>query len=99
LIDELIERVTREKVVFLLKAQLAEPGEPTKDATKPWPKDRKVVELGVLAIDKAVANSTEAQKALVFLPGQLTEGVEPSDDPLIDMRNGAYAESFSRRSL
>ena len=98
LIDELIERLKREKVVFHLKAQLAEPGDPTKDATKPWPEDRKVVELGVLTIDKAVANSIEAQKALVFLPGQLTDGIEPSDDPLIDVRNGAYAESFSRRS-
>jgi catalase len=98
LIDELIERLKREKVVFHLKAQLAEPGDPTKDATKPWPEDRKVVELGALTIDKAVANSIEAQKALVFLPGQLTDGIEPSDDPLIDVRNGAYAESFSRRS-
>jgi catalase len=98
LIDELIERLKREKVVFHLKAQIAEPGDPTNDATKPWLKDRKVVELGALTIDKAVTNSVEAQKALLFLPGQLTDGIEPSDDPLIDVRDGAYAESFSRRS-
>jgi catalase len=57
-----------------------------------------VVELGVLTIDKAVANSADAQKALIFLPGQLTEGIEPSDDPLIDVRDSAYGVSFSRRS-
>jgi hypothetical protein len=28
----------------------------------------------------------------------LTDGVEESDDPLIDVRNGAYALSFSRRN-
>jgi len=56
------------------------------------------VDLGVLTIDKAVSDSAAAEKALLFLPGQLTDGIEPSDDPLIDVRDGAYAESFSRRS-
>ncbi|HEX7968434.1 MAG TPA: catalase family peroxidase [Stellaceae bacterium] len=98
LMDELPERLKRGPVTFHLKAQLAAPSDPTKDATRPWPEDRKVADLGELTIDKAVANSAEAQKTLLFLPGQLTDGIEPSDDPLIDVRNGAYAESFSRRS-
>ena len=38
------------------------------------------------------------QKTLLFLPGQLIDGIEQSDDPLIDVRNGAYAISFSRRN-
>ena len=98
LMDELPERLRRGPVTFHLKAQLAAPGDPTNDATKPWPADRKVVELGVLTIDKAVPDSAEAEKVLLFLPGQLTDGIEPSDDPLIDVRDGAYAVSFSRRS-
>ncbi|HTO82303.1 MAG TPA: catalase family peroxidase [Methylomirabilota bacterium] len=98
LMDELPQRLKQGPVTFHLKAQLATAGDPTNDATKAWPDDRKVVELGVLTIDKAVANSADAQKALLFLPGQLTDGIEQSDDPLIDVRNGAYAESFSRRS-
>jgi catalase len=56
------------------------------------------VELGVLTIDKVVADSAEAEKKLLFLPGALTEGIEKSDDPLIDIRDGAYALSFSRRN-
>jgi len=98
LIDELPERLKRGPVTFRLKAQLAAAGDLTKDPTQPWPADRKVVELGVLTIKKAVANSSDAEKALLFLPGQLTDGIEQSDDPLIDVRNGAYAESFSRRA-
>ena len=43
-------------------------------------------------------DSLEAQKKLLFLPGQLTDGIEPSDDPLIGLRDGAYAVSFSRRN-
>lgn len=98
LMDELPERLKRGPVSFHLKAQLAAPGDPTMDPTKAWPEHRTVVELGKLTITKAVADSVEAQKALLFLPGQLTDGIEASDDPLIDLRNGAYAESFSRRN-
>jgi len=35
----------------------------TKDPSKQRPDDRKVVELGVLTIDKAVPNSDEAKKS------------------------------------
>jgi catalase len=98
LMQELPDRLARGPVTFHLKAQLAAAGDSTKDPTKPWPDDRKVVELGVLTIDKAVPNSAEAEKKLLFLPGELTDGIEQSDDPLIDVRNGAYALSFSLRN-
>jgi catalase len=98
LMDELPERLKRGSAIFHLKAQLAAADDSTRDPTKPWPEDRKVVELGTLTIDHVVANSAEAQKTLLFLPGQLTDGIEPSDDPLIDARNGVYAVSFSRRN-
>ena len=88
----------RGPVTLHLKAQLGASGDPTNDATRPWPEDRKVVDLGVLTIDKTVPNSAEAEKALLFLPGQVTDGIEPSDDPLIDVRNAACAVSFSRRN-
>jgi len=98
LFNELSERLKAGPVTFHLKAQLAEPGDPTNDATKAWPADRKVVELGTLSIDKIVPDSAEAQKALLFLPGQLAEGIEASDDPLTAIRDSTYAASFSRRS-
>ena len=98
LINELPARVARGSVTFHLKSQLASPGDLTKDASIPWPKSNEVVELGVLTIDKTVPDSLEAQKKLLFLPGQLIEGIEPSDDPLIGVRDGAYAVSFSRRN-
>ncbi len=98
LMDELLERLKHGVVKFHLKAQLAAPEDSTKDPTRPWPEERKLVELGELTIDKAVADSAEAQKILLFLPGQLTDGIEQSDDPLIDVRNGAYAVSYSRRN-
>jgi catalase len=76
LIDELPARIERGAVTFHLKAQLASPGDSTKDASTPWPNSDEVVELGVLTIDKAARDSLEAQKKLLFLPGQLTDGIE-----------------------
>jgi hypothetical protein len=52
----------------------------------------------VLTIDKPVADSLDAQKKLLCLPGQLTKGIETSDDPMVEIQNGAYAVSFSRRA-
>src|SRR6516165_9693110 len=98
LMDELPERLKRGPVTFHLRAQLAVAGDSTKDPTIARPNDRKVVELGILTVDKAVPNSAEMEKKLLFLPGALTDGIEESNDPLIDVRNGAYALSFSRRS-
>jgi catalase len=98
LFDELMQRIARKPVVFHLKAQLAEPGDQTKDASQPWPDDRKVVELGVLTLNKVVPNSLEAERKLLFMPTNLTAGIELSDDPLPSVRAAAYGVSYARRS-
>lgn len=98
LMDDLPVRLAKRPVTFHIKVQLAAAGDSTKDPTQAWPDDRKVVDLGVLTIDKTVADSAAAQKKLLSLPGRLTDGIEPSDDPLIAARDGSYAVSFGRRS-
>ncbi len=98
LVDELPQRLAKGPVSFHLKAQLAAPGDPTNDGSKPWPDDRKLVDLGVLTIEKPAADSLAAQKELLFLPGQIIDGIDLSDDPLVGVRDSAYAVSFSRRS-
>jgi catalase len=98
LFDDLAKRIAQKPVVFHLKAILAEPGDQTKDASQPWPEDRKVVDLGVLTLTKEVPDSAAAQKKLLFLPTNLTPGIELSDDPLPTVRTAAYSVSFGRRS-
>jgi catalase len=98
LLDELRGRLAKTPVLFRLMAQLANPEDQTRDPTRPWPSDRKLVDLGTITLRQAVADNAAAQKALLFLPGNLTDGIQVSDDPLIDVRNQAYAVSFSRRS-
>jgi catalase len=98
LMEEIGPRLAKEPASFRVLAQLAEPGDPTNDATKPWPDARKTVDLGTLTVTKAVPDSASAEKALLFMPNALTDGIEVSDDPLIDARVQAYAVSFGRRS-
>ena len=98
LMDELAQRLSHGPVTFHVKAQLAAPGDQTKDPTQPWPDDRRVVDLGAVSLVKTADDSNALQKILLFTPGRLTVGIEPSDDPLITARDGAYAESFKRRT-
>jgi catalase len=95
---ELTQRLKRGPVTFHLKAQVAGSGDPTRDPTKAWPDTRGVVDLGVITITRVVPDSDATQKKLLFLPTQLTDGIEASDDPLIELRGGAYAVSYSRRN-
>jgi catalase len=97
LVDDLPQRIAKKPVVFHLKVQLAAAGDQTKDPSQPWPDNREVVDLGVLTLDKPVADSLEAQKKLLFLPTRLADGIELSDDRLPVIRSEVYALSFARR--
>lgn len=98
LMDEIAARIGKGPVRFKLVAQLADKDDPTADPTKEWPADRKTVALGTITLDKAVPDSAEAEKKLLYLPTNLVDGIEASDDPLISARTQAYGVSFGRRS-
>jgi catalase len=98
LIDELPARLAKGPVSFHLLAQLANPGDQTSDATKPWPANRKLADMGTITLTSAVPDNVAAQKAFHVLPNVLTPGIEVSDDPLIDARVKAYVISFGRRA-
>jgi catalase len=94
---DLRRRLDQKPVTFHLKAQLAAPGDQTRDPSQPWPEDRRLVDLGTLTLDKVVPDSAAAEKKLLFTPTSLTDGIELTDDPLPLIRTSAYAVSFSRR--
>lgn len=97
LMDELPARLGTEEAKYRIVLQLAAPGDSVDDSTAVWPEDRKQVELGVLALKSAVANSQEAERTLMFNPLMLPEGIAPSNDPVLLARPGAYAVSYGRR--
>jgi catalase len=83
---------------FKLVAQIAEEGDVTKDNTVKWPEERKLVELGEIKLDKVEEDDpVAAAKKLIFDPIPRVDGVEPSDDPLLEVRAHAYLVSGRER--
>jgi catalase len=97
LMEDLPARLAKEPVQFRLVAQLAKKGDSTTDPTAVWPEDRPQVDLGIITLNAPVANDAAAQKALMFNPLILPEGIEPSADPVLLARPGAYAVSVGQR--
>ena len=97
LMDEIQTRAKAGNAKFKFVAQVGAKDDKTNDVTINWPDDRALVTLGELAITGVVADSAAAEKAIVFMPSQVVDGIEASDDPMINSRSAAYAESFGRR--
>src|SRR5882762_3239720 len=97
LFEELRNRIAKASVEFRLQVQIADPTDPTSDATIVWPDDRKKVVLGTIRLTSADPNSAETQKKLFYDPTHLTDGIELSDDPLPAFRAQVYSISIARR--
>ena len=97
LYDKLSETLAKGPIKFKLQAQVAQQGDVVDDATQSWPDDRKIVDLGELTIDKAVQDSLEEQRKIIFDPIPRVEGVDVSGDPLTDVRAAVYLISGRER--
>jgi hypothetical protein len=80
-----------------LIVQLPNEGDPTSDPSLVWPDDRRTIAVGTISITSVVADSNAAERALVFFPTTLTDGIELSDDPFPALRTSVYALSFAHR--
>jgi catalase len=98
LMDGIGPRLAQGPMRFRFMAQLAKPDDQTRDASRPWPDDREVADLGTIALTRLAPEGERIAKETVFMPSNLTDGIEVSDDPLIDARVQAYAVSFGQRS-
>lgn len=99
LFDEIVERLSKDSVSFKLLAQIAKEGDVTDDNTKHWPEERKLVELGTIKLDSVEepSESKKDEQRIIFDPIPRVEGVEASDDPLLDMRAAIYLISGKER--
>lgn len=92
--DELELRFKDESAIFQLVAVLGEEGDPTDDPTRAWPEDRRRIDLGRLHISEIIPEP----EGLVMDPTAITSGIQLSDDPILNFRSAAYADSHHRRS-
>lgn len=76
----------------------AELGDPSNDATKAWPSDRKRLDVGTLIVHNAEAEADGPCHDFNYDPTILPTGIAVSDDPLLPARSVAYARSFDLRT-
>ena len=96
--DDLRERMAAGPVSFALTVQLADDGDPTDDPTVQWPEEREIVELGRLEVTGLDTEREHGDDVLVFDPTRVTDGIECSEDPILNFRPKAYSESVARRT-
>jgi catalase len=98
LFDALIAKVAQGPVRWQFLVTVGQPGDPTNDATQPWPADRRQVEVGTLTIDSLQTEAPGNARDVNFDPLVLPAGIAPSDDPLLEARSAVYARSYERRT-
>jgi catalase len=97
LFDELMERVSNGPIAFRVLVQLAGSDDIVDDATVHWPEDRPLADLGRIALTAPVSDNGPAQKQIIFDPIPRVDGIDPSEDPLLELRAAIYLLSGRRR--
>ena len=96
--DEIRTRLEQGPVRFRLQVRLAADGDAVDDPTKAWPESRETVEVGVLELTGLDTTREQGGDVLVFDPMRVTDGIEPSADPILHFRRAAYDVSVQRRA-
>jgi catalase len=96
LFDELARRIAAGPVELDIHVQIANDKDVVDDATIHWAADRPLVHFGTVELTSK-APDDEAHRRIIFDPIPRVDGIEPSDDPLLELRAAIYLLSGRRR--
>jgi catalase len=97
LTDELSTRLESGPVRFDFRVQTAGPKDSTVDPSAPW-QGTETVTVGTLEITGLDTEREHGDDIVVFDPMRVTDGIEPSDDPVLRFRTLAYSASVKLRT-
>jgi len=95
---DLVQRLAAGPLRWHLLVTLADPGDPTSDATRSWPVGRREIDAGMLELTATTPQDSGACRDINYDPLVLPDGIQASDDPLLPARSAAYADSYLRRT-
>lgn len=98
LFDDLGARVRKGPVLWHLIVTVGQPGDPTNDASLPWPENRRHVDVGTLTVTGLEAERPGNCRDINFDPLVLPSGIARSDDPLLSPRSAVYSLDFTIRT-
>jgi len=93
----LIDRTKKGPVRWDMVISIGKPGDPVDNPTLAWPADRKEVKVGTLTIASAMPQHGAACENINYDPLVMSDGIEPTNDPILLFRSPAYATSFAKR--
>jgi catalase len=94
---KLIERTKSGPLRWDMMLTIAAAGDPEDNPTLAWPEGRKEIKVGTLTITSAMPQQGAQCEKVNFDPMVMTDGIEPSNDPVLRFRSPAYATSFAKR--
>lgn len=94
LFEEMARRLETGPARWTLQVQVAGDRDNPHDSTSHWPSSRETVDVGVLELTAP----TEPDGPVIFDPMRLVDGIEPSKDPILLYRPGAYSVSYANRT-
>lgn len=95
--EEIVKRVIESPVRFKLLVQVAALEDIDDDATIHWPETRELFELGTIELDSVLPDNPAEQQRIIFDPIPRVAGIEPSADPLLELRAAVYLLSGRER--
>lgn len=97
LTDELNTRLEGGPVRFAFRVQIAGPTDSTVDPSAAW-QSTQIVTVGTVEITGLETEREHGGDIVVFDPMRVTDGIEPSDDPVLRFRTLAYSASVKLRT-
>lgn len=95
--EALIKRAAQGVVKWDMMVALGEPGDTQDNPTIAWPESRKQIKAGTLSITEATPQKGAGCERINFDPLVLSNGIAPTNDPILLFRSPAYAVSFAKR--
>jgi catalase len=97
LFDEIGPRLAQGPFRLGVFVQMAERGDDVADASVPWPDSRVEVPFGTLTLTARVEDQEPERRKIIFDPVPRVDGIDPSGDPLTEVRSDIYLLSGRRR--
>jgi len=97
LFDEIGQRVAAGPVKLGVFVQIAGPEDDAADASVTWPDSRTEIPFGTITLTARVDDQAPERRKIIFDPLPRVDGIDPSGDPLTDVRSDLYLLSGRRR--
>lgn len=100
--DDLFQRLIAEShdhpLQWRMVLTVAGPHDAVNDPSQSWAQDDRTIEAGTLTLNTIESEDGGPCTGFTFDPLILPPGIIPSDDPILQLRSGAYMRSFALRS-